>query len=190
LPDQTLSGAYATITAAVNDLNLRGVSGPVRFLLTDSSYPSETFPITVNVTSAGVPTATNTVTIKPNVGVITSVSGAAASTAIFKVFNTNYITIDGSNTVRGTTRNLTIENTSATTPSVVWFGSNGTTPVTNESLKNCVVRNGVNTSSAVVISNGATAGGAGYFSDVTIQNNSVQKAYIGVYANGGTTPQN
>src|SRR5206468_5945282 len=94
------------------------------------------------------------------------------------------------NTVGGTTRNLTIENTSATSPSVVWIASSGTTPVTNEALQNCVVRNGVNTSSAVVISDGATAGNPGYFSNVTVQNNGIQKAYIGVYANGGTTPQN
>src|SRR5205085_6376128 len=67
---------------------------------------------------------------------------------------------------------------------------NVTTPVTNDALKNCVVRNGVNTNSAVVISDGATAGSAGYFSDITIQNNRVEKAFIGVFAIGGTTPQN
>ena len=190
IPNAVMAGAYATITAAVNDLNLRGVSGPVRFLLIDSTYPTETFPITVNVVSASVPTAANPVTIKPSAGVTSSVSGAAAATSIFKIFNTNYITIDGSNTLGGTTRNLTIENTSVTTPNVVWIGSNGTTPITNGALKNCVVRNGVNTSSAVVISDGATVGTAGYFSDITIQNNSIQKAFIGVFATGGTTPQN
>ncbi len=190
LPQHVLSGAYATITAAVNDLNLRGVSGPVRFLLTDASYPTETFPITVNITSADLPTAANPVTIKPNTGVTSTVSGAAATNSIFKIFNSHYITIDGSNTVGGTSRDLTIANTSVTSPIVVWIGSSGTTPVTNDALKNCVVRNGVNTNSAVVISDGATAGSAGFFSDITIQNNRVEKAFIGVFAIGGTTPQN
>jgi hypothetical protein len=188
LPEHFKSGTYATITAAVSDLNAVGVSGPVQFLLTDATYPSETFPITVNVVSAP-PTATNTVTIKPDEDVTAAVSGASASGALFKVVNTNYITIDGSNATDGTTRDLTLENTSATGPIVVWFGSIGTTPVTNGTLKNCVVRNGVNTNSAVVISDGTTAGSAGYFSDMEIRNNKIEKAYVGVYANGGTTPQ-
>ena len=120
-----------------------------------------------------------------------TVSGAARrAPRIFKVFNTNYITIDGSNSVGGTTRDLTLENTSVTSPNVVWFGSSGTTPITGGSLKNCVVRNGVNTSSAVVISDGTTVGSAGYFSNVEIRNNAIEKAFIGVYANGGTTPAN
>ncbi|MEO8168838.1 MAG: hypothetical protein ABI623_11355, partial [bacterium] len=72
-------GIYPTITAAMNDLSLRGVAGAVRFLLNDATYPSETFPITVNVTSDSVPTATKTVTIKPNIGVTATVSGAFAS---------------------------------------------------------------------------------------------------------------
>jgi trimeric autotransporter adhesin len=189
LPSDIRSGAYATITAAVADLNARGVSGPVAFLLTDATYPSETFPITVNV-AAAPPTATNTVTIKPNTGVTSAVSGASASGAIFKVFKTNYVTIDGSNAESGTSRDLTLENTSITSPSVIWFGSNGTTPVTNGTIKNCVVRDGANTASAIVLSDGTTAGNPGYFSSMELRNNKIEKAYIGVYANGGTTPPN
>jgi len=73
---------------------------------------------------------------------------------------------------------------------VVWFGSSGTTPITNGAIKNCVVRNGVNTSSAIVISDGTTSGGAGYFANMEVRNNKIEKAYTGVYANGGTTPAN
>ncbi len=189
LPDWAMAGAYATITAAVADLNARGVSGPVQFLLTDPSYPTESFPITVNV-AAGAPTAANTVTFKPNAGVTATVSGASASGALFKILNTNYVAIDGSNVTDGTSRDLTLENTSATSPTVVWFGSAGTNPLTGDKLANCVVRNGVATSSAVVISDGTTAGNAGYFSNLEVRNNRIEKAYIGVYANGGTTPAN
>ncbi len=188
LPPHAMSGVYATLTAAVADLNARGVSGPVRFLLADATYPAETFPITVNVASAATPTATNTVAIKPATGVTTVVTGASAGSAVFKILGTNYVAIDGSNSVGGSSRDLTLENTSATSPNVVWFGSNGTTPIAGGALKNCVVRNGVNTSSAVVISDGATAGSAGYFSNLEIRNNQIEKAYIGVYANGGTSP--
>jgi hypothetical protein len=143
----------------------------------------------VNVTS-NAPTATNTVAFKPNGGVTATVSGASASSAIFKIINTSYITIDGSNSAGGTTRDLTLQNTSATSPMVVWFGSSGTTPITNGTLKNCVVQNGANTSSAVVISDGATAGNAGYFSTMEVRNNRIEKAFIAVYATGGTTPAN
>ena len=96
LPADAGRGVYATITAAVADLNLRGVGGPVRFLLNDGTYPSETLPIVINVTAAP-PTATNTVTIKPNSGVTPTVSGASASGPIFKIFRTDYVAIDGSN---------------------------------------------------------------------------------------------
>lgn len=180
---------YPTITAAVNDLNLRGVSGSIRFLLVDAAYPTETFPITISVVSDSVPTASKTVTIKPSTGVNATVSGASAAGPIFRILGTNYITIDGSNTVGGTTRNLTIENTSITTPQVVLFASVGTTPITNGTLKNTVIINGVVTSSAVVISDGATAGNPGYFNNMLVQNNHIRKAYIGVYSNGGTAPQ-
>lgn len=185
LPGDLRDGVYATITAAVADLNSRGVSGPVTFLLTDATYPSETFPITVNVTS-GLPAADKSVVFKPNTGVTTAVAGASANSAVFKIL-TSYITIDGSNAEAGTTRDLTIENTSATSPEAVWIGSVGTTPITHVTLKNCVVRNGVNTSTAVLICDGTSTSTAGYFSNIEVRNNQIEKAFNGVYANGGST---
>ena len=77
-PNAPTVGAYATITAAISDLNVRGVSGPVRFLLTDPSYTTgETFPIVVDVINPNVPTAAKTVTIKPNTGVTSAITGDA-----------------------------------------------------------------------------------------------------------------
>ena len=177
-----IDGVYATITAAVTDLNLRGVSGAVNFLLNDVSYTTgETYPIVVNVSNVNLPTAVNKVTIKPNTGVTALVQGVSASAQIFKIL-TSYVNIDGSN-AGGTDRSLTIQNTSATTPQVVVFGSTGVTPITGASLKNCIVINGSNLSSAVIVSDGAAPGTAGYFTNITLQNNSIQEAYIGVYCN-------
>jgi hypothetical protein len=178
---------YPTITAAVNDLNVRGVAGAIRFLLVDTLYTSETLPIVVQVNNDSVPTASKTVTIKPNTGVTATISGALASGPVFRIL-TSYIIIDGSNTTGGTTRNLTIQNTSATSPQVVVFGSLGTTPITNGTLMNCHIINGALTSTPVIISDGTTAGSPGYFSNITIKNNHIRKAYIGVYANGGAAP--
>jgi hypothetical protein len=128
-----------------------------------------------------------TVKIYPT-GSARAITGAA-NTALIRTIGASRVTIDGSIGGTGTDRSLTITNTSATTPSVILFGSTGTTPISNNTLKNCVVINGVNTSSAVVISDGTTLGTAGYFSNITIQNNDVQKAFVGVFATGGTTPQ-
>jgi len=185
---ENLGGVYPTITSALSDLNNLGILGPVRFLLVDASYPTETYPLTINVVAADAPNATNTVEIKPGVGVSPTVSGAFAG-PIFRIVNTNYVTIDGSNTIAGTTRDLTIMNTGTTSPNVVHVGSFGTTPVTNATVRNCILVNGAQTSSAIVVSDGNAVGSPGYFSDIMIQNNSIQRAYIGVYTNGGTSPQ-
>jgi hypothetical protein len=179
-PNAPLAGVYATITAAIADLNVRGVNGPVRFLLNDASYTTgETYPIIINVQNANVPTISNPVTIKPNIGVTSSITGASSGAEIFRIYNTNYITIDGSNTVGGTTRDLTITNSSSTSPEVIDINSTGTTPVVGAGIKNCNIINGSQNSSAVILTD--LAGTAGYFNNITIQNNSIQKAYIGIY---------
>ncbi|MCX7833687.1 MAG: hypothetical protein N2490_05705, partial [Ignavibacteria bacterium] len=180
-------GVFATITDAVNNLTERGVSGAVTFLLVDANYPSETYPLLIN-SVAGV-SATNTITIKPASGVSATISGASASGPIFKIVNTSYVTIDGSNS--GTdTRDLSIENTSTTSPQVVLIGSSGTTPITNITLKNCNIRNGSNTSSAVIVSDSSTAGNPGYFNNITIQNNNIRRAYNGIYCNAAVSSGN
>ena len=96
---------------------------------------------------------------------------------VFKILS-SYVTIDGSNS-GGTSRNLTIQNLSATSPQVMLIGSSGTTFITNVAIKNCNLINGINTSSALVVSDGITAGNPGWFRNIAIQNNSIQKAYIG-----------
>lgn len=122
------------------------------------------------------------------VGAARNITGSA-NAALIRLNGASRVTIDGSVGGTGTDRSLRIENTSTTTPSVILIGSVGTTPITNVTLKNSVVINGINTSSAIVISDATTSGNAGLFSNITIQNNDVQKAFIGVFAQGGTTPQ-
>jgi hypothetical protein len=126
--------------------------------------------------------------IKPT-GAPRTITTTGAATNLLKFNGVSNLTIDGS-LAGGTDRSLTIENASVSATSAVVFGSVGTTPITNDTLKNTIVRNGVNTSSAVIISDSGTVGNAGFFSDITIQNNDVQRAFVGVFATGGTTPQN
>jgi hypothetical protein len=184
-----IEGVYATLTAAIRDLNLRGVSGPTRFLLVDTLYNTETLPLIINITQPEFPTtATNTVTIRPSSGIVARIAGASASNQVFRILN-NYITIDGSNS-GGTDRSLTIENTSTTSPQVILIGSTGTTPIQFVTVKNCNLINGSNASSALIISDGAAAGSAGYFNNITIQNNNIQRAYIAIYAISVESPGN
>lgn len=175
-------GVYATITAAIADLNLRGVSGYTRFILVDTSYTTETLPIIINVTNENQPTAATPVTIKPASGLSPTIAGSSPSSSVFSI-RSSYVSIDGSNTLGGTTRNLTIVNTSTTSPQVIVIGSVGTTPVVGDSIKNCIIINGTNTSSSLIVSDALTPGNAGYFNNIVIQNNSFRLTYIAVYAN-------
>ncbi len=169
---------YVNLTAAMTALGNSTMTCPVVLLLNANySSASETWPIVIPQ-AAGSSTV-NTLTIKPNTGVTATISGSVTN-VLFKILNNNTI-IDGSNTSGGTTQNLTITNTSATTPQVLVIGSTGTIPITNVTVKNTILINGVNSSSAVMISDATTPGNAGYFNNITFQNNSIQKAYIGLY---------
>ena len=184
-----INGVYATITGAVSDLNFRGVGGALRFLLNDASYTTgETYPIVINIANDNQPTSTNTVTIKPNTGITTSISTASDYIPVFRILS-NYFTIDGSNTTNGTTRDLTISNSSVLSPEVIAFTSNnGTSPVTGSGVNNCNLINGINTSSAVVMTDFSFSGG--YFNSISIQNNSIQNSYYGLYCTAVITSGN
>ena len=183
-------GGYETLTAAIAAFNSSCLGGPVTYTLMDASYSAgETFPIIINNNPDA--SAINTLTIKPNTGVNAAITGSFVG---FLIRNLNsYTTIDGSNS-GSNSRNLTISNTSATSPSVILIGSTGTTPIHHVEVKNSIILNGATTNTAVVISDGATPATAGYFNNITIDNNDIQKAFIGCYSiaalvagNGGNT---
>lgn len=179
------TGNYPTITAALSAYNQAGCySGPITFNLIDATYPTETFPLVIN--SAISRNAAQLLTIKAASPAIT-ITGAVANGALLRIFD-DYTVIDGS--ISSGTRDLTIANTSTTGPQVVLVGSTGTTPITNVAVGNSIVNNGVNTSSAIVVSDGTAAGSPGYFSNILLANNSVQRAYIGMYINAAVAPGN
>lgn len=129
-----------------------------------------------------------TVTIKPSGGA-RLVSGAAASTALIRLNGASGVTIDGS-TSGGTDRSLSITNTSTTSPQVVRFGSIGTTPINNDTLKNCIIRDGVTTGLAIVASDTTGTATAGYSTNLAITNNDIGKAYVGVFVFQATAAGN
>lgn len=109
LLEANVESVYPSLAAAVADLNLRGLSGHVTFLLADTAYTTATLQILIGYDS--VTNVNRTVTFKPASGVNTRVT-ANSTSPVFVVVN-DYVTIDGSNTAGGTTRNMIIENTNA-----------------------------------------------------------------------------
>lgn len=105
-------GVYATITAAVADANLDGLTGPTRFLLLDATYPSETFPIIFD----NVPgtSSVNTLTLLPAAGVTTLISGSPTNTQIFRVNESSYIIFDGRQNGVSNPGSMTIQNLTTT----------------------------------------------------------------------------
>jgi hypothetical protein len=138
---------------------------------------SETFPIVfTNNTNAS---STNTLTIKPQINNNVRISGSVNNNPILKITG-KFIYINGSNN-NSNNRNLTIINQSITQPRLILFGSEGIVPVNNCTIKNCTLING-NDRSVVTLSDATTIANAGYFSNITIENNSIQRSLYGIFA--------
>jgi hypothetical protein len=185
------SPSYATITAAIADLTLRGVSGPVTFsLINPSTTPyntanGETFPL--NVTAYAGFSATNTVTFKPALLTSPVISNGSA-TALFKLTDVSYVTIDGSNTVAGTSRDLSLTNTNTASTALVWIATSGTGLSHDNKVLNLNLQGGSNASTN--LSTGVMVSSTSYNSigadndNITISNNTVQGTYMGIVAGG------
>lgn len=168
-------GDFPNLTAAVNAFNNSCLTSAVVFELTNTNY-TEAGQITINKHADA--SAINTLTIRPATGITANLAGAVSNGAFLRVLN-DYTTIEGSNS--GTTsRNLTITNSSTSAPTVLLIGSSvAATPVVNVVVKNTIIVNGANTSSAVIVRD--SSGSGGYFNNITFQNSSFQKAYYGLY---------
>ncbi len=181
-----VGGDYATLTAAVADLNSKLMTGPVTFVLTDNTYPAETYPITIN--QNGGNSATNTLTIKPATGATPAFSGSSAS-ALITLNGIDYVTIDGSNS-GGTSRDMSLTNNNVGTASaVVWGQTIGiANPTTNNTIKNLNVTGNASITTFAGIGFGNTtisATTAGTRNDNNrVENNNVTTAQFGVVSQG------
>lgn len=171
-----VEGVYATITAAINDLNSRGVSGNVDFLLVDTLYSTETLPIIININNENLPSSTKKVTLKPNTSITARITGNSAN-GIFVSFGVDHFIIDGSNS-GGTDRSLTIENTStAANHYVIGIFNNGIKGAQNNIIKNVNVRGGGNTvASWGIILNFS----GGDYDNTVIENNAIRRVQTGM----------
>jgi hypothetical protein len=179
-----------TLTAAAALYSNSGMSGAVSFLLLDASYTTgETFPIVFNANPDA--SATNTLTIKPNTGVTSAITGSS-TTAIISLLGNDYVILDGSNggTISATdprpSRDLTISNTNTGTSSVVvqQFVSFVNDAATNNIIRNLnVVGNGSQTTLYGILVASASNSTAANTNN-TVQNCSVRATQVGIAVQG------
>ncbi len=163
---------YINLKTAFNDINAKALSG--NLTLSIAGDITETTQASLNqVLSDG---GTFTITIKPAATLNPTITGSFAG-ALINLNNADHVTIDGSNTTGGTTKNLTIWNKTTAGHGVgITNGSEYST------IKNTKIKGN---------SNSATSYGvyvAGENNDnVTLDNNEIRKFNQGIYAPGTST---
>lgn len=166
----TPTATYTTLKDAFDAINTGVHQGNINLGITANTTETATAVLNASTTYSSI-------MIKPTAAV--TISGAVASNPLVRILGSN-VTIDGSSTTGGTTRDLTFSNTSITSPSVFFMGSaTSTSPLTNVSVKNAVFLNNSNNTTNFVIANGTTA--AGYFNNITVQNNDIKSGYNGLF---------
>ena len=169
--------AYTTLKGAFDAVNAGTHQGNIT--VTISGNTTETATASLNASGAGS-ASYSALTVKPGTGTTPTVTGNLGNAAVIRLNGSNNVTIDGSNN-GSSSRDLTVSNTATTSTNVLVVGSVGTTPINNVTVKNNILINGSNTSTNFIIGDASVAGNPGYFSNITIQNNDIRKAYIGLY---------
>lgn len=173
----TETATYTTVKGAFDAINAGTHQGTINITLTANT--SETATAVLN-RSTGTSNFTS-VSLKPAAGVIATITNATTAGPVLRILGSN-VTIDGSNN-GSDSRDLSIINGFATGSVVVGMGSSdAANPLSNVTVKNTTIINGVKTAgSGIIVSNTAGAQTAGYFKDIRLENNSIQKSYQGIY---------
>ncbi|MBX2906403.1 MAG: T9SS type A sorting domain-containing protein [Taibaiella sp.] len=193
---------YPTLGAAFAQINLGTHTGAITITVAAGGTNEGTTPAVLNRSGAGGSSYTS-VLIKPATGTNPVIQGNINNNGVIFLFGASNVTIDGSNTVGGTTKNLTIQNTYtlAQTFCVIRMGNDATAGSSNNVIKNCKIRGNTNTVGyGIISSNGTVAlfpfsaavgGSAALFpcSNNTIENDSVYTLLDGFLSWGpGTAP--
>ena len=172
----TATATYMTVKEAFDAINVGTHQGTVNIVI--SGNTSETATSVLN-RSTGTSNYIS-VSLKPAANTTATITSAAAG-PVFRILGSN-VTIDGSN--NGTdSRDLSLVNSNISGSQVIAMGSSDVAnPLTNVTVKNTTIINGVKTTgSGIIVSNTAGAQTAGYFSNIRLENNSIQKSYQGIY---------
>jgi hypothetical protein len=174
-------GTYSTLTAAFNDINAKGITCPVTLVLTDNTYYTESFPLTLQPN--GGSSSTNTLTIKPKAGVHPYIAGYVPSGGLLKVNGFDHLIIDGAPS-GGTEKMITWYNAGEATGAFVIMLANkdGVDPATNVTIKNCIVK-GVSSATAINYGILLNSSGGGY-DDINITDDSIYAVHTGIQFTG------
>jgi len=172
----TETATYTTVKAAFDAINAGTHQGVINITITANTSETATAALS---RSTGTSNFTS-VSLKPAANVSATITGAATG-PVFRILGSN-VTLDGSN--NGTdSRNLTIINANAAGAQVIAMGSSDVAnPLTNVTIKNTTVVNGIKTAGyGIIVSNAAGAATAGYFKNINIENNLIQRSFNGIY---------
>lgn len=190
----TSSASYTTLKAAFDAINAGTHTGTISISVTGNTTETATAVLNSSIS----PASYTSVTIKPAASTTPTIS-CANLTALIKLNGADNVTIDGSNTNGGTTRDLTLRNAveqgnlSTFATGVVWVASLSGNGATGNTVKNCIVTgvNRANLFGGIVSSSssGLTSSGLAGNNNNTYTNNLVQRASNGIALLGfGTSP--
>ncbi|MBA2612877.1 MAG: T9SS type A sorting domain-containing protein [Bacteroidetes bacterium] len=175
------AGNFTTLTDAAQAYNTWCITGPATFILTDANYStSETFPVTFKKNPDA--SNTNSLLIKPstgnNVTIVTS-----TTTATLKFLDANYIDLDGLN-VNGSS--LNIINSYFNISMGIWLANTSSLTVGCKriAIKNCRVESASSTTNNYCIFSSENFFYPAFQDSITIQNNTLEKAFNAIRAQG------
>ncbi|MBS0646238.1 MAG: hypothetical protein JSR97_06570, partial [Verrucomicrobia bacterium] len=172
---------YPNLRNALRAINNGTHNGNVTVSINGDTY--EPAQAVLNRSGAGSANYTS-VNIQPGIDAA-SVNGYIANPVI-KLNNAANVTINGDNpNTGGTNRNLTIYSDNF----VLWVGGSSGNAANNVQVKNCIITGDADYANTI-ISDATTLGNAGYFTNITFDNNLVQRAYVGIYSNAATSAGN
>ena len=189
----TTSGSYTTLKAAFDAINAGTHTGAIAISVNGNT--TETASAVLNFSGSGTASFTS-VSIKPTV---TATISGNINGALVKLNCSDNVTIDGSTTVGGTTRDLTFlnlwDNGTFTLQAVagIWLGSLTGNGATGNTIKNCIVSgsNRTQTYAAIVSCSGSAISSTGIAanSNNTYTNNLLKRASNGLALLGfGSSP--
>ncbi len=188
---------YTTVNAAFTAINAGTHQGVITISITGNTTEPAT---AVQLLRSNTPSSYTSITIKPNAAgrVINSAAAPTVNRGVLELVGADNVTIDGSSTVGGTTKDLTIQVAAVATANTaaIRLSSNsitGTDGCNNITIKNCNIVGARNTATqtnnsyGIAFSNGTgtiTAANAYSNTNITIQNNTITRCYTGILAVG------
>jgi hypothetical protein len=188
----TPTGSFSTVSDAFTAINVGTHQGTIAISVNNNTTEPAS-PVALNASGQGT-ASYSAITIRPTATV--TISGAATSArGVIELNGADNVTINGDISGGSVGRDLTIQvtSTNTSTAAVRLIGNTtGGLGSTNITISNNIILGGSNTVSSTfgIYLGGATmsTSGTGPENDnVTIENNSIQRAYYGIYARGVAT---